>query len=272
MSQLDENSASPVVSPELIDTHCHLDGDIFAGDLESVIAESRHRGVTRWINVGYAPERWQSSIALATEVQGMSHMLGLHPGLADVWSPDLRRALESLLLTTQPVAIGEIGLDFFRGETNDSAQQIAFDDQLDLAVERDLPAVIHMRAAEDRVLDLLTNRRSLPRLVFHSFEGTMRLRDFVVDHGSTIGVGGLVTRASATDLREVIRTIPLDQVVLETDSPYLVPKGSRGRRNVPGNLAAVAEILAGVLNKPLAEVSETTTRNAVRAFGLAAHR
>lgn len=268
MSQLDGDSVEHIAHFELIDTHCHLDDDIFAGDLESVFVESRSRGTTRWINVGFEPDRWRSTVALANDVEGMSHTLGLHPGHAEEWSPQLRTHLESLLATTRPVAIGEIGLDFLRGETNAFAQRKAFNDQLDLAVELNLPAVIHMRAAEQEVLGLLRNRRSLPHLVFHSFEGTMRLRDFVAEHGSTVGFGGLATRAPATDLRKVIGTIPLDQIVLETDSPYLVPKGARGGRNVPGNVVVIGEFLAGFLGKSLAEVAETTTRNAERTFGL----
>lgn len=268
MSQLTSDRAERSPQPVLIDTHCHLDGDVYADDLESVIEDSRSRGVTRWINVGFELDRWRSTISLAKGIPGMFHMLGLHPGHADEWSPELRTCLRSFLATSQPVAIGEIGLDFFRDETNVSAQRTAFDDQLDLAVELNLPAVIHMRAAENEVLTLLEHRRTLPHLVFHSFEGTTRLRDFVVEHHSTVGFGGLATRASATDLRLVIGTIPLDQILLETDSPYLVPKGVRGRRNVPGNVAIIAEVLAEFLGKSFTEVAETTTRNAERRFDL----
>jgi TatD DNase family protein len=256
-------------SPALIDTHCHLDDDVYAEDLEGVLKESRSRGVDRWINVGFAPDRWDSTLDLTRKTPGMSHMLGLHPGHAGEWSAHVSDRLVSLVASTRPVAIGEIGLDFFRGETNVAAQRRAFDSQLELAVERELPAVIHMRAAEDEVLDLLRSRRVLPRLVFHSFEGSARLRDFVLETGSMIGFGGIATRSSAADLREVIRTILLDQIVLETDSPYLIPKGARGRRNVPGNIPIIADVLAGLLGTSFAEVASATTRNAERIFGLA---
>lgn len=272
MSQLSRDQADHTARSELIDTHCHLDDDVYADELGSVLQDSRSRGITKWINVGFEPDRWRSTISLAKGIPGMFHMLGLHPGHASEWSPELRTCLRSLLATSQPVAIGEIGLDFFRGETNLSTQRTAFDDQLDLAIELNLPAVIHMRTAEDEVLSLLENRRTLPHLVFHSFDGTMRLRDFVVEHGATIGVGGLATRASTPDLRLVLGTIPLDQIILETDSPYLVPKGAKGRRNVPGNVAVIADVLAELLGKTRAEIAGMTTRNAERAFGLADHR
>lgn len=254
--------------PALIDTHCHLDDEAYADDLEDVLQQSRSRGVSRWINVGYAPNRWSSTLRLMQMVPGMSHMLGLHPGYADEWSSNVSHQLHSLVASTQPVAIGEIGLDFFRGETNLAAQLRAFGDQLDLAVERGLPAVIHMRAAENELLNLLQSRQTLPLLVFHSFEGSARLRDFVLETGSMIGFGGMATRASARDLREVIRTVPLDRIVLETDSPYLVPQGARDRRNVPANVVDIANFLAGMKDASLAHVAAVTTQNAERAFGL----
>ncbi len=269
MSQFigDRNDSS--VRSLLIDTHCHLDDDVFADDLESVLRDSRSRGITRWVNVGFEPARWRSTIALMRGIPGMFHMLGLHPGHAGEWSPELRTCLRSLLTTSQAVAVGEIGLDFFRGETNASTQRVAFDDQLDLAIELNLPAVVHMRAAENEVLGLLKARKVLPRLVFHSFDGTMPFRDFVVEIEAMVGVGGLATRASATDLRLVIETIPPHQILLETDSPYLVPKGARGRRNVPGNITDIADVLADLLGMTRAAIAGTTTGNAERVFGLA---
>lgn len=271
MSRINGDPPERFEHPELIDTHCHLDDEVYAADLDSVIEDSRARGVTRWINVGFEPDRWQSTVALSNQVRGMSHMLGLHPGYAGQWAPEVRVRLESLVTTSRTVAIGEIGLDFFRRETNARAQRSAFNEQLDLAVEMNQPAVIHMRAAEDEVLDLLKERRTLPQLVFHSFEGTMRLRDFAVEHGSTVGFGGLATRTSAADLRLVLRTIPLDQIVLETDSPYLVPSGARRKRNAPANVAVIATFLARLHGTTIAEVAEKTTRNAERTFSLMAH-
>ncbi len=252
--------------PPLVDTHCHLDDEVYDEDLDDILEQSRSRGVCRWINVGFAPHRWCPTLRLAERIPGMSYMLGVHPGHADEWSPVIRDRLLSLIEASRPVAIGEIGLDFFRGETNTSAQERAFQEQLDLAIQHELPAVIHMRAAEDEVLMLLRNRQVLPSLVFHSFEGDPQLRDFVLERGAAIGFGGLATRTSAADLRKIIRTIPLEQIVLETDSPYLIPRGGRGRRNVPGNVAVIARALAQLFGVSPASVAGTTTRNAERIF------
>lgn len=256
-------------APALVDTHCHLDDPVFAGNLDDILRESRQRGVTRWIVVGFTPGRWESTIAVATRHPGMAHMLGVHPGSADLWSTATSDALQSVVGSSRPVAIGEIGLDFHRGGTNLAAQLAAFHDQLDIALAHGLPAVIHMRSAETEMLRALEGRTSLPPLVFHSFDGTHALRDFVVDRGQTIGVGGLATRASSGHVRKLIRTVPLAQIVLETDAPYLIPKGSRGGYNVPGNVAVVAAALAGLLEMELQQVATATTRTADRVFGLA---
>lgn len=260
----------PVASkpPLLVDTHCHLDDECYAGDIDRVIEDSRARGVNRWIVVGFAPERWASTLAVVREVPGMSHTLGVHPGHADIWSSTVAARLDSLVTTTLPAAIGEIGVDLFRGETNISRQLAAFDAQLDLAIAHGLPAVIHMRAAEAEVLSLILSRQALPHLVFHSFDGTARLRNLIVDRGFTIGFGGLATKRSAENLRKVIKTIPLEQVVLETDSPYLIPRGVKGSRNSPGNVAIMADSLAHLLSTSLSQVARATTSNAERVFGL----
>lgn len=254
--------------PELVDTHCHLDDESYAGDLDRVLDDSRARGVGRWIVVGFAPGRWATSLDVVQGVPGMSHMLGVHPGHASEWSPAVAAQLESVVTTTHPVAIGEIGIDLFRGEINISEQLSAFDAQLDLALDHGLPAVIHMRSAETEVLNLLLNRQALPHLVFHSFDGSARLRDVILERGFTIGFGGLATKRPAANLREIIKTIPLDEMILETDAPYLTPRGAKGSRNVPGNISIIAGFLANLLDTPVSKVATVTTANAERVFGL----
>ncbi|HEV2067867.1 MAG TPA: TatD family hydrolase [Thermomicrobiales bacterium] len=253
---------------ELVDTHCHLDDESYAKDIDRVLDDSRALGVSRWIVVGFAPGRWATTLDVVRGVAGMSHMLGVHPGHASEWSSAVAARLGSLVATTRPVAIGEIGIDLFRGETNISQQLSAFDAQLDLALDHGLPAVIHMRSAETEVLNLILSREALPHLVFHSFDGSARLRDVILERCFTIGFGGLATKGPAADLREVIKTIPLGQIVLETDAPYLTPRGVKGSRNVPGNIPIIAGFLAGLLNTSVPEVARVTTDNAERVFGL----
>lgn len=254
------------MEPVFVDTHCHLDDDSFGGDLDDVLEQSRHLGVGRWINVGFNPDRWRRAIDLAARYSGMAFTLGVHPGDAGRWKDETASTLNDLLGRTGPVAIGEIGLDFYRGETNTDQQVEAFNAQLDLAIDHHLPVVIHLRNAEDLMLRVLRERSRTPRLLFHSFDGSADLTDFMLDNGSYAGIGGLATRTKSSHIRHELRRLPPDRLVLETDSPYLVPNGFKHRRNTPESIPRIAAVVASILETDVAHVASLTTRNAERLF------
>jgi TatD DNase family protein len=255
-----------------IDTHCHLDDESFASDISDVVDRSRSLGVTRWINVGFNPDRWTSCVDLASRFQGMSYLLGVHPGDADIWDEGVHAALRDAIQTYAPVAIGEIGLDFYRGETNHETQIQAFNAQLDLALEHSIPAAIHMRDAESLLLDVVSNRQRNPVLLFHSYDGSEALTDWIIGNGCYVGVGGLATRKKAVVLQRQLRHIPLSQIVLETDSPYLVPNGFKHRRNTPESIPVVANALAKLLDQDLSVIAQSTTANAEQLFERLRHQ
>lgn len=259
---------APAGELRFVDTHCHLDDEAFALDLDDVLDESRAAGVGSWVNVGFSPERWKTTISIASRYPGMFAVLGLHPHGADLWTPELHHELAGLLAGSGARAVGEIGIDLFRGETNIEQQRKAFEAQLALACDLRLPAVIHMRAAEGEVLDLLASVNPAPRLLFHSFEGGPRLVDFILESGSLVGVGGLATRPRSTRLRDQLLRVPLSQMVLETDAPYLIPAGVPGSRNTPRNVPHIASILATLLGADFHHVATQTTANAERLFGM----
>lgn len=266
MTQQRAQVDDPAAKPAFVDTHCHLDDEGFASDLDAVLERSRERGVRRWINVGFNQRRWQATIDLAARHPGMSFMLGVHPADAGSWDDRVHWELGELVSRTRPVAIGEIGLDFYRGEINSDQQLTAFNAQLDLAVEHDIPAVIHMRSSEPLLLDVLWKRRRTPNLLFHSFDGSDALTDWIIEQGAYVGVGGLATRTKSIHIHRQVKRLPLEHLVLETDSPYLVPNGFRHRRNTPESIPHIASFLARLLGADLAEVALQTTRNAERLF------
>lgn len=250
-----------------VDTHCHLDDDAFANDLDGVLDRAEQAGVRSWINIGFEPEKWQSSIALADRYSGMSFVLGVHPQSAEKWNDATALELERLIGANRPRAIGEIGIDMFRSRDGLGHQIRAFNDQLDLAVQHDLPVVIHMRAAEPEVLDLLGKRSQSPPLLFHSFDGSAKLTRFVMESNSLIGVGGLATRGKSVTIREQLLNIPLERMVLETDSPYLVPARRKGSRNTPEAIPVIARFLADLTGVDLETTAQQTTATAERFFG-----
>jgi TatD DNase family protein len=253
--------------PSLIDTHAHLDDDQFAGDVGDVIERAILAGVRRIINIGYRPERWQSTLELAGRYPILAYSLGLHPHHAEEWSPAVEAELIRLIHTKRPVALGEIGLDYYRNFNPPDVQQRVFARQLEIASELRLPVVIHQRHAEQDLMHLLATAPAGMVCVLHSFDGSSELADFAIDRGYFIGVGGLMTRAGSTELRNVLAQVPLDRILVETDSPYLVPAGIKNRRNEPVNVAIVANRLAELLESPTAEVAAATVRNAQYVFG-----
>lgn len=251
----------------LIDTHCHLDDPSFSDDLDDVLSSSRDAGVVAWIMVGFSPTHWNAAVRMSSEIPGMAHILGVHPGHAGEWNDDVRRRLADALVVSKARGLGEIGLDFYRDNAPLEIQERALVEQLDLARELDLPVVFHMRDAEPQMLDILERQQVLPRMVFHSFDGTARLTRFILEYDAYVGVGGLATRMKSETLREQLRDIPLSRMVLETDSPYLVPARQKDRRNTPANVPIIAQFLAGFLDCPVEEVARQTTSTAESIFG-----
>lgn len=252
---------------DLIETHAHLDDREFDHDRDQVYADAAAAGVRRIINVGFRPSRWQSTIAMTQRYSQARHMLGLHPSHADEWTPEVKEQLVALLRSTAPVAIGEIGFDYSRDEPTAADQRRAFEAQAAIAAELDLPLVIHQRAAESDTVVALAGLPPGARVLLHSFEGASQLAKLVIDRRFFVGVGGRATRSSAEAVRQILRTIALDQVVVETDSPYQVPAGVKRRRNTPANIPLIVERLAPIWNVEPADFAAATTANAERLFG-----
>lgn len=251
----------------LIDTHTHLDDEAFDSDRDRVLATSTAAGVSAWVNVAYSPERWVTTVKLTQATPGMAHMLGLHPQDAESWSPDISRRLEELLIATEARAIGEIGLDYALHAGDHERQRAVFADQLRLAERLSLPVVIHMRDAERDLIDGLRAIDPTHPVLLHCFDGTRELLTLALERGYLIGVGGLMTRGKSDGLRQLIKEAPMEQLVLETDSPYLVPAKQKDRRNEPANIAMIAGFLARLTNRTPDAVARATTTNAERFFG-----
>ena len=252
-----------------VDTHAHLDEPAFDADREEVVVAAAKAGVSRIVNIGYRPSRWSSSAALAERHPGVHVALGLHPHHADEFDGETVDRLSDALDRSKAVGVGEIGLDYYRADTERARQREALVAQLGLARTLNLPIVIHQRSAEEELFDVLRRAGDLPTVVLHSFEASERAAKLAVDRGYAIGVGGLATRQSSESLRQVLSAVPVTSIVLETDSPYLTPQGVKDRRNVPANVPKIAVRLAPLWNVSGGELARLTTATSVRIFGLA---
>lgn len=255
--------------PDLVDSHCHLTDRAFCEDLHAVIERAREQGVTRLVAVGGGGplELSEASAKLAAEHGFIRATAGIHPHDASTYDDAVERGIERLLARPEVVAVGETGLDYYYENSPRSAQRSALARQLGLARSHRLPVVLHCRDAEADLREVLQSETSPPvRGVVHCFTGEYSDARWYIDRGLLISLTGILTFKGATALRQTIARLPLDRLMVETDSPYLAPTPMRGRRNEPAYVVHVAQALAALLGASLEEVAACTTANAEALF------
>ena len=254
---------------QLVDTHVHLDDTRYDEDREALIQRAAEAGVTTLITIGtqLLDSRW--NVDFVAGRQGVYATVGQHPEFqADLSAADLAE-YEALARRPGVVAIGEVGLDFHRPEFELAKQEPVFRAMIALARKLRLPLVIHNRQADRDSIRVLRDAWD-PALggVFHCFAGDEQCAREALDLNFDLAVGGVLTFKNAQGLRDIIKAVPLERLVLETDGPWLAPQAWRGQRNEPAYVAGVAEVLASIKGVSVATVAEITTRNARRIFNL----
>lgn len=249
----------PVV---LIDTHCHLDAAEFAGKQTEVLIAAQNAGISLIVVPSVTRASFAGVSALCDQHPACSSAYGIHPMYVDEATPDDLHTLRETLLSRNPVAVGEIGLDFFIRSDNRVQQEYFFVEQLKLAREFDLPVLLHTRRATDIVLKHL-RQITVRGGIAHAFSGSREQANEFIKLGFKLGFGGAATFSRATRLRELLTTLPLSCLVLETDAPDMPPEFVlRDSPNKPEYLRRIAEILANVRGIPLEELALATTENA----------
>jgi TatD DNase family protein len=249
----------------LVDSHCHLADPAFDADRGAVVERAARAGVTHVVVIGETPERAEQAIALARDTEGLSATAGVHPHDARSWTAESAEWLRRMLRDPAVVAVGETGLDYHYDFSPRSAQCLAFEAQLELAAETGRPAVIHARDADADVAGVLGNHPGA-RAILHSFSSGPDLLRAAVALGHYVSWSGMITfRNWQHD--ELIRAVPLDRLLVETDAPYLAPVPHRGKRNEPALVRATAERLAQVIGLEVEECIARTGANARRVFG-----
>lgn len=255
------------MSLSLFDSHCHLDLPEFDQDREAILAQCRRMGVQGIVVPGVYAQSWPRLLEVTAQYDMLYPAPGLHPCYVDRHAPDDIDRLVSLIDESRPVAIGEIGLDYYLPHFDAGAQRRFFEAQLDLASRHDLPVILHVRKAHDEVLEHLKRYPSL-RGIVHAFGGSEQQAQRYIDMGYCLGLGGPVTYERARRLRRLASVLPLDALVLETDAPDLPLSGHQGERNSPVFLGQIAETIAQLRGEDSAVVAETTTSNVRRILGL----
>jgi TatD DNase family protein len=261
----------------LTDTHVHLHRHEFASDLPATLQRAAAAGVTRFLNVGYDYESSLQAVEMARNDERFLASVGVHPHDAAQIADDAGRVtpqgrrllqrLEELARRLRVVAFGEIGLDFYRDLSPRPAQRTALAAQLELADRLQLPVIFHIRDAYDETVALIESV-GLPRRrgVLHAFAGAEKTARWACEHGLRLGIGGPVTYKNS-HLPRVLAACSPDDLLLETDAPWLPPVPYRGRRNEPAYVRLVAEKVAGLMNLPTAELARRTNAGCRELFG-----
>jgi len=259
---------------ELIDTHCHLDMAAHFQQFERALGEARAAGVGKFILPGVTQAGWPRLMELCRKEQGLFAAPGLHPLYLAHHHPRHLQELEELVRgshldgCSRPVAIGEIGLDYYVDTTDRAAQQQLFEQQLKIAAAAQLPILLHVRKAHDQVLATL-RRKHFPHGGFvHAFSGSLQQAGHFIKLGFAIGICGTITYDRARRIRKIASELPRESLVIETDAPDIPPASHWGESNHPAYLPEVLEALAALRGEPSEVTAQYTTANAKRVLGL----
>lgn len=249
------------------DTHAHYDSTKFDHDRDAVLRALPESGVTLVVDPGDNAERSANAVRLAQEYDFLYAAVGWHPEEAEDWDERSLPAIRALARQPKVCAIGEIGLDYYWDTTFRDRQKEMFRAQIELALELNLPVIVHDREAHGDALEIVRDYPAL-RGVFHCFSGSVEMAQELLRRGWYLGFDGPITYKNAVRALEVIRICPMDRILLETDSPYLAPVPNRGKRNDSRNLPYIAATIARIKDMPVEAIAAQTMENGKRLFGI----
>lgn len=250
----------------MIDSHAHLHMDAFNEDRDDVVKRAQEAGLTALITIGTSVADSEMALETAMRYNFVYASAGVHPHEVKDMDASTVDSLRELARREKIVAIGEIGLDFYYLHSPKELQFHHFADQLDLAVELDLPVIIHDRDAHRETMEFLEYRKGRLRGVLHCFSGDMEMASRCVDLGFYISIAGPVTYKKSEQLQQIAKQMPVETLLVETDAPYLAPQPWRGKRNEPAYVVETARRVAELRGVSLAELEEATEQNTRRLF------
>ena len=250
-----------------IDSHAHIQHSQFNPDREAVIQRAAVANVSNILVIGFNLETSLGAVELAETYNHVYATVGMHPHDSRDLTADVLKTFRDLLNHPKVVALGEIGLDYYRNLSPQEIQKDAFEKQLDLAEEMEVPIIIHNRDAYMDILPILEARQGKVKGVLHCFTGEIDLMHRSLDVGFYIGIGGIVTYPNAKDVQQVATEVPLDRLLIETDCPWLTPQFRRGKRNEPAYVTEVALKIAELRHTTIEAIGEITSKNFNILFG-----
>ncbi|HEY0810215.1 MAG TPA: TatD family hydrolase [Longimicrobiales bacterium] len=252
---------------QLFDSHCHLTDEKFAGEVPAVIERAHSSGVVRMVTISSHPDDAEAALEIAHEHENVWTTAGIHPHSVSSYGKDAISRVADLAEDDRVVAIGETGLDYYYDNSPRSVQRQALRRHVELAADLVLPLIVHSREADEDIISVIREIEGEVFGVLHCFDGEADLLDAGIEAGWMISFSGLITFKNY-EKEDFIRAVPPDQLLIETDSPYLAPVPNRGKRNEPAFVRSVAETIARIRGEPFEEVAAHTFQNANRFYGL----
>lgn len=253
----------------LIDSHAHLEMPEFRKDLSEVLQRAKDSGIEYIFTVGTEKKDWKRALEIASSYPNIYAILGVHPHNAKEIDHETYPALKKLCRHEKVKAYGEIGLDFYRNHSPRDIQLNRFREQIGLAKELKLPIVIHDREAHQETLEILKSEKAWENGgIIHCFSGDEQMAKACIEMGFYISIPGSITYKNAGPFHEIVKRLPLESLLVETDAPFLTPVPFRGKRNEPSYVRYTAEKIAEVKKVPFEKVAEVTSENALRVFRL----
>jgi len=259
----------PLMQLQLIDTHCHIDFADFDHDRDQVIQAASNAQVNDIIVPAITHESWPRTIQICSKYSSCHLALGLHPIFINAHQPQHLTALDSFAEQYSPIAIGEIGLDFYSPELqlNREKQTLFFTKQLIIAKQHDLPVIIHNRKAHDECIQLLREHQ-LKGGIIHAFNGNIQQAHKYIEMGFLLGFGGMLTYQRSNKLRTLLKSLPLNAIVLETDAPDMTVQQHRGERNSPEYIPYILEAVSDINGMEQSEIAKITRTNVQQLFSI----
>jgi TatD DNase family protein len=259
----------PIYPEGIIETHCHLDY-LKQDTVETILEKSAKHNIEKIVTIAVSPDNLDDVVELTQKHENVYGTQGIHPHEAKDVSDEVLSRIRASIKNDKIVAVGEIGLDYHYNRSPKDVQIKAFENQLEIACESDMPVVIHTRDADEDTKAVLKNfSSSLKRKgVIHSFTSSLELSEFCLNEGFYLGFNGIITFNKAQNVRDVLNNTPLEKILIETDAPFLTPVPYRGKENAPFYLPFIAERIAAEKSIEIKEVLEKTKQNAIDLFGL----
>ena len=258
---------------EIVDSHCHLDFKDFENDLDKIILRAEEKNVNHFLTISINLENFPKILKLTNKYKNVWCTTGIHPnnvGIETKKCEDLFDTLKkNLLFNDKVVGLGETGLDFYRSREFEEKQIDYFEVHLNLSGEKKIPTVIHTRNAEDETKEILRSKVKIYNSIglIHCFTGSKELARIALDNGFYLSISGVITFNNSHDLKKIVKYIPNDRILVETDAPYLAPIPFKGKRNEPSLVAHTLKEIAKIKKKKTSEMAMITTKNFFNLFG-----